>query len=326
VLDEKYPQVLRLKADPQSVNQKLKGLRVAVTGARGRYAPILAEALTRKGASVKTFSQKEGGEHQGLGALLEPGVLAEVDAILHFGWGTVPKVAEEKQGSEWQKDLPFISKLLQALGRISEKQRPILVFPSSGAVYGECGNEPVIEATALAPKSYYAAGKVAAEELLHQYSAHGKGKVAILRISNLYGAQGVSKVPQGVIAKLAECFHKNTRPTIWGDGTATKDYLHVDDFCEAVYRVLAGRLEGVWNLCTGTSHSLLKVISIFSKQLKWNPDCVFLPHPSWDVEKTNLSSQKLTTATRWFPKIELEQGIQDYLSTSAGRHQKGMRA
>jgi len=323
VLDEKYPQVLRLKADLESMNQKLKGLRVAVTGARGRYAPIVAESLRKKGAAIKTFSQKDGGEHEGLPALLEPGVLAELDAILHFGWGTVPKVAEEKQGAEWQKDLPFISRLLQALGRLPEKQRPILIFPSTGAVYGECGNEPAIEATALAPKSYYAAGKVAAEELLHQYSAHGKGKVAILRISNLYGAQGVSKVPQGVIAKLAECFHKNNRPTIWGDGTATKDYLHVDDFCEALYRVLAERLEGVWNLCSGTSHSLLEVLSIFSKHLKWNPDCVFLPHPSWDVEKTNINPQKLIIATGWIPKIKLEQGIQDYLSTSAGGHQKG---
>ena len=179
---------------------------------------------------------------------------------------------------------------------------------------------------ALAPKSYYAAGKVAAEELLHQYSAHGKGKVAILRISNLYGAQGVSRVPQGVIAKLAECFHKNTQPTIWGDGTATKDYLHVDDFCEAVYRVLAERLEGVWNLCTGTSHSLLEVLSIFSKHLKWNPDCVFLPHPSWDVEKTNLSPQKLISATGWLPKIGLEDGIRNLLSASAGCQQKGKKA
>jgi len=326
VLDEKYPQVLRLKAVPESMNQKLKGLRVAVTGARGRYAPIVAESLRKKGAAIKTFSQKEGGEHEGLPALLEPGVLAELDAILHFGWGTVPKVAEEKQGAEWQKDLPFISRLLQALGRISEKQRPILVFPSSGAVYGECGNEPAIEATALAPKSYYAAGKVAAEELLHQYSAHGKGKVAILRISNLYGAQGGSKVPQGVIAKLAECFYKNTRPTIWGDGTATKDYLHVDDFCEGVYRVLAERLEGVWNLCTGTSHSLVEVLSIFSKHLKWNPDCAFLPHPSWDVEKTNLSPQKLISATGWLPKIDLEDGIRKFLSASAGCQQKGKKA
>jgi UDP-glucose 4-epimerase len=326
VLDEKYPQVLRLKTDPESMNQKLEGLRVAVTGARGRYAPIVAEALTRKGAAVKTFSQKESGEHTGLAALLEPGGLADFDAILHFGWGTVPKDSEEKQGAEWQKDLPFISKLLQALGRLPEKQRPIIIFPSTGAVYGECGNEPAIESTALAPKSYYAAGKVAAEELLHQYSAHGKGKVAILRISNLYGAQGVSKVPQGVIAKLAECFHKNTQPTIWGDGTATKDYLHVDDFCEAVYRVLAERLEGAWNLCTGTSHSLLEVLSIFSKHLQWNPDSVFLPHPSWDVEKTNISPQKLITATGWIPKKELEQGIRDYLSTSAGGYQKGKRA
>ena len=286
----------------------------------------MAEYLRKKGVAVRTFSRKACVQHEGLTTLLEPAILSEFDAIVHFGWGTVPKDSEEKQGAEWQKDLPFISKLMQASGQLAEKKRPYLIFSSTGAVYGECGNEPAVEGMALAPKSYYAAGKAAAEELLHQYSAHGKGKVAILRISNLYGAQGVSKVPQGVIAKLAECFHKNTQPTIWGDGTATKDYLHVDDFCEAVYRVLAERLEGVWNLCTGTSHSLLEVLSIYSKHLKWNPDCVFLPHPSWDVEKTNLSSQKLTTATRWFPKIELEQGIRDYLSTSAGVHRKGERA
>ena len=305
------------------MNHKCK---IGITGARGRFAPIVAEYLRGKGVEVTTFSRKSCAQHEGLATLLDPAVLSQFDVILHFGWGTVPKDSEEKQGTEWQKDLPFISKLLQALGRLSDKRRPILVFPSTGAVYGECENKPAIEATALAPKSYYAAGKVAAEELLQQYSAHGKGKVAILRISNLYGAQGVSKVPQGVMAKLAECFHKNTQPTIWGDGTATKDYLHVDDFCEAVYRVLAERLEGVWNLCTGTSHSLLEVLSIFSKHLKWNPDCVFLPHPSWDVEKTNLSSQKLTAATHWFPKIELEQGVQEYLSTSAGGHRKGKRA
>ena len=304
------------------MDQLLAGLRVAVTGARGRHAPFLVEYLRRKGAVVKTFSRKEVGEHQGLQALLDPTQLSLFDTILHFGWGTVPKVAEEKQGAEWQKDLPFISKLLQALGRLPEKQRPILIFPSTGAVYGECGNEPAIEATALAPKSYYAAGKVAAEELLHQYSAHGKGKVAILRISNLYGAQGVSKVPQGVIAKLAECFHKNTRPTIWGDGTATKDYLHVDDFCEAVYRVLAERLEGVWNLCTGTSHSLLEVLSILSKELNWHPACKFLPHPNWDVEKTNLSPKKFMMSARWNPKIDLEKGIREFLSASAERRQK----
>ena len=286
----------------------------------------MAEYLREKGVAVTTFSRKACVQHEALAVLLEPAILSEFDAILHFGWGTVPKDSEEKQGAEWQKDLPFISKLMQALGQLAEKKRPYLIFSSTGAVYGECGNEPAVEGMTVAPKSYYAAGKVAAEELLHQYSAHGKGKIAILRISNLYGAQGVSKVPQGVIAKLAECFHKNTQPAIWGDGTATKDYLHVDDFCEAVYRVLAERLEGVWNLCTGTSHSLLEVLSIFSKHLKWNPDCVFLPHPSWDVEKTNLSSQKLTTATRWFPKIELEQGIRDYLSTSAGVHRKGERA
>ena len=133
-------------------------------------------------------------------------------------------------------------------------------------------------------------------------------------------------MPQGVIAKLAESFHKNTQPTIWGDGTATKDYLHVDDFCEAVYRVLAGRLEGVWNLCTGTSYSLLEVLSIFTKHLKWNPDCVFLAHPSWDVEKTNLSPQKLITATGWLPKIGLEDGIRNFLSASGGCQQKGKKA
>ena len=198
----------------------------------------------------------------------------------------------------------------------------MLVFPSTGAVYGECGNQPAVEETTLAPKSYYAAGKVAAEELLQQYSAHGLGKVAILRISNLYGAQGASKVPQGVIAKLAECFCKNTKPTLWGDGTATKDYLHVDDFCEAVSRILEGGLDGIWNLCTGRSHSVLEVLSVFSSCLEWHPDCEFLAHPSWDVERTNLSSQKIISSTGWLPKIGLEDGIRSFLSASKKLHKK----
>jgi len=322
VLDEKYSEVLRLKAEPESMNQQLKGLRVAVTGARGRHAPLLVDYLRKKGVVVKTFSRKESGEHQGLDALLESSNLSLFDAILHFGWGTVPKVAEEQQGAEWQKDLPYISRLLQALGRLPEMQRPLLVFPSTGAVYGECGNQPSVEDTTLAPKSYYAAGKVAAEELLQQYSAHGLGKVAILRISNLYGAQGASKVPQGIIAKLTESYHKNTQPTIWGDGTATKDYLHVDDFCEAVSRILEGGMDGVWNLCTGRAHSVLEVLSAFSNYLEWHPECEYLAHPSWDVEKTNLSSQKLITSTGWRPKVGLEQGIRDFLSASARLHQK----
>lgn len=286
----------------------------------------MADYFRQKGAAVTTFSRKGCGQHKGLAGLLDAATLSQFVAILHFGWGTVPKDSEEKQGAEWQKDLPYISKLLQALSRLPDRQRPLLVFPSTGAVYGECGKQPAVEDTILAPKSYYAAGKVAAEELLQQYSAHGLGKIAILRISNLYGAQGASKVPQGVIAKLSECFRKNTKPTLWGDGTATKDYLHVDDFCEAVSQILAGRFEGVWNLCTGTSYSLLEVLSIFSKHLKWNPDCTYLSHPSWDVEKTNLSPKKLMMETGWNAKMELEQGIQDYLSTLAGRHQKGKRA
>ena len=286
---------------------------------------MVAEYLRQKGVTVTTFSRKGCAQHEALAGLLDRAVLSQFDVILHFGWGTVPKDSEEKQGTEWQKDLPYISKLLQALSRLPDRQRPLLVFPSSGAVYGECGNQAAVEDTILAPKSYYAAGKVAAEKLLQQYSSHGLGKVVILRISNLYGAQGASKVPQGVIAKLSECFRKNTKPTLWGDGTATKDYLHVDDFCEAVSQILAGRLEGVWNLCTGTSYSLLEVLSIFSKHLKWNPDCTYLSHPSWDVKKTNLSPQKLISSTGWLPKIGLEQGIRDYLSTSAGGHQKGKR-
>jgi UDP-glucose 4-epimerase len=286
----------------------------------------LVDYLRKKGVVVKTFSRKEAGEHQGLDALLDPSNLSLFDAILHLGWGTVPKVAEEQQGAEWQKDLPYISKLLQSLGRLPDRQRPLLVFPSTGAVYGECGKQPAVEDTAVAPKSYYAAGKVAAEELLQQYSAHGLGKVAILRISNLYGAQGASKIPQGIIAKLAESYHKKTQPTIWGDGTATKDYLHVDDFCEAVSRILEGGMDGVWNLCTGRAHSVLEVLSAFSNYLEWHPECEYLAHPSWDVEKTNLSSQKLITSTGWRPKVGLEQGIRDFLSASAGCQQKGKKA
>ena len=288
--------------------------KIGITGARGRYAPLLAEYLRGKGARVVTFSRLAGEGHEDLQSLLHPPTLARMDVLLHFGWGTVPKVAEEKQGAERQKDLPFLSKLLKSFSQLAEKEKPYFLFPSTGAVYGECGEQPVTEEAPLNPKSYYAAGKVAAEELLQQHVVHGGGKVGIFRISNLYGALGRSRVPQGVIAKLWECSQKKGSPKIWGDGSATKDYLHVTDFCEAVVSFLERQLVGTWNLCTGTSHSLRDLLFIFSKELNWNTKCDFLPHPSWDVEKTNLSPQKLISATGWRPKTTLEHGVRELLS------------
>ena len=105
----------------------------------------MADYFRQKGAIVTTFSRKGCDQHEGLASLLEPAIFSQLDAILHFGWGTVPKDSEEKQGVEWQKDLPFISKLTQALGQLAEKKKPYLIFSSTGAVYGECGNEPAVE-------------------------------------------------------------------------------------------------------------------------------------------------------------------------------------
>lgn len=271
--------------------------KIAITGGRGRLAPLIAADLKTHGCEVTTFSRTQGDGHLELVRLNDAEFAASFDAILHLAWSTVPLTSEQNPGGEERSDVPFLRSLLETLTTVP--QAPHFVFFSSASVYGNCALA-ASEETPCAPLGHYAAAKLRAENLIREASAAHLGlRNCVLRISNAFGFPDHSPQPQGIIPRLCRAAHDGDPLAIWGDGTASKDYLYCADFLAAIRAVLDHRLTGTFNVASEQSLSLCEIIALVEavagKKLAVNET----PHFPWDVERTLLSTEKLRAATGW---------------------------
>jgi UDP-glucose 4-epimerase len=269
----------------------MKGKRIAVTGARGRLAPGLIHVVSRDGGEVVPFSRTPDTVRRGLSTLADPAVLGEFDAVLHLGWSSVPLVSEEKPGIEEREDFVFLRQLAAAAQAL--KEPPRIVFFSTAAVYGNTRRHPATEECPCEPLGRYAAAKLAAEEIVS-----AAPRSCILRVTNVFGPLSTEK-PQGIIPLLYRACHVGSPVKIWGDGSATKDYLHAEDFAEAVAAVLRADLSGIYNVASGHSLSLTEIVDLVETASRRKLVREHVAHFPWDVEYSVVSPARLTVAAGW---------------------------
>jgi UDP-glucose 4-epimerase len=134
-----------------------------------------------------------------------------------------------------------------------------IVFASSAAVYGDPPTSPIGEDAPTAPLSPYGAAKLASEHLLLE-AALEQGFVArCQRYFNVYGPRQDPRSPySGVISIFKDRAAGGRRPTIFGDGEQTRDFVSVFDVARAnvIAATHAGLTSGAVNICTGRPVSL----------------------------------------------------------------------
>jgi UDP-glucose 4-epimerase len=247
-----------------------------------------------------------------LDTLLDGTHALEADLIIHGAWSCLPASAEEVPRQIEQVDLPLLDRLITRL--TEDPAPPLTLFISTGAVYGPAGDRPSRESDTPRPLGAYARGKLAAEDRLR---ASGL-PVCILRVGNLYGLPSRPEDRQGVIARMVRCalsgspFHK------WGEDPV-KDYLHSDDFFAALRRVAQQRLEGTWNVASGTATPLSALISLVTEYTGAEVPVVAQPSPDWDVTDNRLDISRFSTATGWQPHIDLREGVRREVLVLRGR-------
>lgn len=282
----------------------MNNLRIAITGGRGRLAPGLAGFLREGGWEVELFSREGGGGFRALGELTESERLGAFDAVLHLGWSSVPLVAEENPGVEEREDLPFARAMVAAAKQCALS--PMLVFFSTAAVYGNTGDEPATEDTPCRPLGRYAAAKLATEKIFAEAP-----RACALRVSNVFSA-GCSKTrPQGIIPLLLESARTNRAVTIWGDGSAVKDYIAASDLHSAAVAVLRHGLCGTLNVASGHALSVNELIRLVEQASGHRVPVSHALHYAWDVEKGIFSSQRLQSAAGWSPQVDPAQAIRE---------------
>lgn len=189
--------------------------------------------------------------------------------------------------------------------------RKVVLFSSGGAVYGPPGVLPVPESHPLRPISAYGICKAAMESYLEMFAARHGMHALVVRPSNPYGPGQDPRRRQGVIAVFLDKIRNGEPIEIWGDGSATKDYLHVWDLAHAVRLLLEKEVGGVFNIGSGHGTSLLEIVRTTEQALGRSAAISFKPPHPTDVTHFVLDVSKLRAATGFAPRagIDLRQMV-----------------
>ena len=179
---------------------------------------------------------------------------SDVDAIVNFAAESHVDRSLISAGAFVQTDVYGTYVLLEA-ARKHRHQRFVQV--STDEVYGHIKEGRSREGDPLAPRSPYAATKAAAEMLVTAYHASFGLPTLVSRGSNTYGPY---QFPEKIIPLFITNALQDLPLPIYGNGSAVRDYLYVDDHVSAIARILwKGEPGSVYNIATGTEISGVEV-------------------------------------------------------------------
>jgi dTDP-glucose 4,6-dehydratase len=205
-------------------------------------------------------------------------LLTECDAVVHMA-------AESHVDRSIMDARPFMTAnvigtqtILDSLRRIAAERgtAPRMVYVSTDEVYGSLPLEnPEVrftEETPLAPNSPYAASKACGDCLVRAYHHTFQLDLLTTRCSNNFGPY---QFPEKVIPLFVTNLMENQPVPLYGDGQNVRDWLHVDDHCEAVLTVLEkGRSGEVYNVGGNNERSNLELTHSILKIMGKGPEMI----------------------------------------------------
>jgi UDP-glucose 4-epimerase len=191
-----------------------------------------------------------------------------------------------------------------------ESQVRRFIFASSGGtVYGVPAETPTPETHATHPISLYGAEKLAAEQFLAVLRSHGLESITV-RPANVYGPHQDPRGRCGFIAVAMGCALTGREVTVWGDGSTVRDYVYVDDLCDALVRLAyAPTREYIYNVGSGVGISLSQILERIGSIASCTLRVSYAPKQSVDIPVSVLSSERITHETGWAPSVSLREGM-----------------
>jgi UDP-glucose 4-epimerase len=242
-----------------------------------------------------------------------------IEAVLHFAALKSVEESVREPGRYLTENLGGGLHLLQAMASAGVRH---LVFSSTCAVYGEPDRVPIDEATPTRPQNPYGASKLLLEEVLPWFEAAGLRAVS-LRYFNAAGAQSDGahgedwRVAPNLVPVAIKAALDPVRPLrIFGtdyptaDGTAVRDYIHVEDLAEAHMRALDhladGGISTTLNLGTGTGSSVREVIAMVERVSGSEVPVEEAPRRAGDPAASWADASRAARVLQWHARRDLE--------------------
>lgn len=307
-------------------------MKLLVTGGAGYIGSIVARLLIEGGHEVVVFDDLERGHRAAVppraelhvGDLRDPSDLstliadhadstAPFEGVLHFAALSLVGESVEHPGLYYRTNVGGTLNLLEAM---VEHRIERLVFSSTAAVYGQPDRIPITEQAPTNPTNPYGASKLAVDNMIGAFcEAHGLGAVS-LRYFNVAGAShGVGEdhhpethlIPNVLKVALGQRDHVEIFGTDYptDDGTAVRDYIHIDDLADAHQLALEHADPGrhqIFNLGNGSGFSVREVIATVEQVTGREIRAVESPRRQGDPPQLVASSDRIRDELGWMPK------------------------
>lgn len=295
-------------------------MKALVTGGAGFIGSHVAERLLAEGWKVIVLDDLSNGFERNVprGAELVCGS-ADDDALLSkhlpgcaavFHLAAVSSVIDSLERPREVHDINLTATLSLLEAAVRHKV-PRFVFSSSAAVYGDAGSGAISEDVPKKPLSHYAVQKLASEYYCGVYHRlHGLETVC-LRYFNVFGDRQRADSPYtGVITKFLTSAHEGKPLTIYGDGSQSRDFVHVHDVAGANFAAATkdtGAVSGLaFNIGTGRSVSVSQLAAMVAKKFPGLGKPVHIAPRSGEILHSQADITRARDALNFHPLGELK--------------------
>jgi UDP-glucose 4-epimerase len=310
-----------------------KELNVLVTGGAGFIGSHLVDRLINKGYHVKVLDNLSTGNLSNIQGHIDNGkvefvkgditnleqvktAIQGIDAVFHLAAQISVPLSVKNPEFTYKTNVNGTINLLSSLA--SKNPQGKFVFISSCAVYGEPQYLPVDEKHPTNPISPYAESKLLGEYYTLGFNQNRLLKTAALRFFNVYGVRQGLNDYSGVITKFIDRLKQNQSLTIYGDGSQTRDFVHVSNIVDAIVACLENpNAEGqVFNIGTGNALTIEDLARNLIEVSGASSTILHAPVREGDIKHSYANITKASSLLNFQPTMQLNNGLHELLKAS----------
>ena len=224
--------------------------------------------------------------------------------MLHLAAQADVRVSVERPADDADVNVLGTVRVLEA----SRRHGAQIVFASTGgAVYGECDG-PASETAERRPLAPYGTSKLCGEEYLATWNRLYGTRHVSLRFGNVYGPRQQPHGEAGVVAIFMGLLRDGGTPTIFGDGSQTRDYVFVGDVTRAVVAAARGN-GGVYNVGTGVETSVLELYDAIERAAGVTREAAHAEARHGELQRSVLDVSLAARKLGWRPERSLGDGL-----------------
>jgi UDP-glucose 4-epimerase len=309
-------------------------MRALVTGGAGFIGSNLVDALIARGDTVTVLDDLSTGKEANLTAARSAGATLHVldirdadalsaavaaakpEVIFHFA--AQIDVRKSLSDPAWDASIN-VQGTINVLEAVRAHGVGRLVNSSTGgAIYGDAETIPTAETQTPLPEAAYGQSKLSAEGYLGLYERLYDVHSVTLRYGNVYGPRQDPLGEAGVIAIFCGLLAAGRRPTIFGDGTQTRDYVYVGDVVAANVAAAGAQARGPINIGTAHETSVLDIVAALAETSGAEAfDPQFEPARLGELARSCLDITRAREVLGWEPAVALHEGLRLTLDSGA---------